>query len=246
MVVAVMTAEEIVATLQKSSLPTVLVEGSDDLTVYRWIEDQLGTLNANMLPCGGRSILLVVYARRDEFSGLKTAFVADRDMWYFTAIPAGYPDIIWTDGYSVENDVYEPSNIETYLTALESLEFDMLLGELVRWFAFEVEEHRAGREARVATHPSRIIPPGQSSLCQRFVDKRGFSEPSSATVAEVTANYKLAVRGKLLFQLLVRFLSATNRTPKYSHAATVDVALRSTLNNPRLARIINEIRAALN
>lgn len=245
MPVAVMTAEEIVATLQKSCLPTFLVEGSDDLAVYRWVEDQLGTLNANVLPCGGRSVLLEVYARRDEFSDLKTAFVADRDMWYFTAIPAGYPGIIWTDGYSVENDAYEPSNIETYLTAQECLEFHKLLRELVRWFAFEVEEYRAGREARVATHPNRVIPHGQSNLCPHFVNERGFTEPSAATVVEVAASYKLGVRGKLLFQLLLRFLSATNRTPKYSRAAAIDVALRSTPNNPRLARIMNEVRVAL-
>ena len=60
------------------------------MMIYRWMEERIGVDEADVLPCGGKSVLLAVYERRTEFSHLKTAFIADRDMWLFTAIPPEY------------------------------------------------------------------------------------------------------------------------------------------------------------
>ena len=61
---------------------------------------------------GGRSNLFAVYDRKSEFGHLPVAFIADQDKELFTQLPAGYEEIIWTQGYSIENDLYagaEPS-----------------------------------------------------------------------------------------------------------------------------------------
>ena len=99
------TVDELVAMLGHAELPTVIVEGKDDMRIYRWVEGRVGSQNANVLPAGGRENLLSVYQRRNEFTHLPVAFVADRDLWLFSGIPEIYHDIIWTLGYSIENDL---------------------------------------------------------------------------------------------------------------------------------------------
>lgn len=74
MPVQVMTVDELVASLRRTTLPTVLVEGSDDMNVYRWIEDRLDPAQVSILTCGGRNTLLQVYERRAEFSRLNHTF----------------------------------------------------------------------------------------------------------------------------------------------------------------------------
>lgn len=238
------TVDELVATIRKSTLPTVLVEGTDDLTIYRWVEAKLARLKLDILPCGGRSTLLSVYQRRAEFPESHVAFVADRDMWLFTSVPDEYSNVVWTDGYSIENDVYEPSSVEELLNPKEEGEMSLVLKEVIKWFAFEVEEYRSGREAQVKYHASRVVKPDTTALCDAFCVARGYSEPSIGTIQEVADEFKLKLRGKTLFQVLVRFLSSSGRDVKYSHAATIDVALRMS-NNPRLKRIMIEVENAL-
>ena len=110
-----LTVEELVATLRNSDLPTVIVEGQDDMRIYRWVEERLGSRTANVLPTGGRPNLLSVYERRREFLDLPVAFVADQDMWLFSGIPTEYGGVIWTEGYSIENDLYADADLEKLL-----------------------------------------------------------------------------------------------------------------------------------
>ncbi len=55
-----LTADELVATLIHTTLPTILVEGTQDMTIYRWLENHIGLSNTDILPCGGRNNLLAV------------------------------------------------------------------------------------------------------------------------------------------------------------------------------------------
>ena len=115
------------------------------MRIYRWVEARLGNRAANVLPTGGRENLLSIYAKRQEFSNLPVAFVADKDMWLFSGIPSTYDEVIWTEGYSIENDLYTDAELENLLEAEEAQEHQQMLEAIVEWFAFEVEEHLAGR-----------------------------------------------------------------------------------------------------
>ena len=46
------TVDELVETLRRSELPTVVVEGENDMQIYRWVEARVGNQNANVLPAG--------------------------------------------------------------------------------------------------------------------------------------------------------------------------------------------------
>ncbi len=221
-----LSVDEIVHALRHSQLPTVLVEGRDDMTAYRWVEERLGFLNANVLPCGGRSPLLDVFNRRHEYPSVATAFLADRDMWLFTAIPTEYEDVIFTTGYSIENDLLDSSPIHGLLSPSESQEFDSIADSLSRWFAFEVECYRAGTTCSCALPVNRLVPRGQTELDVSAVAPRQFREPDTALVTNIRAAFTLKFRGKSLLDLYVRLLAQQNRTSRFSRLNLLEMGAR--------------------
>src|SRR4051794_1832260 len=100
----VLTTDEIVAALKRSNLPTIICEGDNDVVVFREIEYLLKSRRVDFVPSGGRPALLEIFRRRHEFPLLPVMFVADKDMWIFDSIPTEYCDIVFTNGYSIEND----------------------------------------------------------------------------------------------------------------------------------------------
>ena len=236
-----LTEEVLVGMLHNSHLPTVLVEGKDDSQIYQWVERCTGLQKANVLSVGGRETLLAVYRRRNEFPHLPVAFVADKDLWLFSGIPTIYHDIIWTEGYSIENDLYAGADLENLLDVNEVAEHRQVLDAIIEWFAFEVEEHLAGREARVATHPNRVVPPGETKIDQGFRNSRGFRSPNQILHQRIKNAYQLQLRGKTLFQVLVRFLSASNRVSKHSTSGLYEIAVKMISPQPLIDRLIGEI-----
>lgn len=243
------TVRELVATLRRSALPTVLVEGQDDMRIYRWLEARLGSQAANVLPTGGRNNLLQVYEERHKFAGLPVAFVADRDMWLFSGIQPDYDEVIWTEGYSVENDLYADAErehlLENLLDTEEAQEHQKLLEAVVEWFAFEVEEHLAGRPDEVNTHCNQIVPLGHTQMDEDFRKRRGFRPPGAEIHRQIREKYQLQLRGKQLFQLLVRFLSASDRESKFSYPNLYEMAFKIPSSHPLMSRLLREIEHAI-
>ena len=236
-----LTESVLVSVLRRSRLPTVVVEGKDDEQIYRWTEARIGTQNANVLFVGGRETLLSVYKRKHEFAHLPVAFVADRDLWLFSGIPPGYPDIIWTEGYSIENDLYAGANLERLLNADEVDEHRQVLEVIIEWFAFEVEEYLGCRPAHVATGCNRVVPPGKTEMDQGFRQSRGFRPPSEKLHQQIKDEYQLQLRGKSLFEILIRFLNAPNRRPKYRILALYEIAVKMADSHEWIDRLIGEI-----
>ncbi len=239
------TVDELVAALCRSRLPTVIVEGKDDMQIYRWIEGRVGSQNANVLPTGGRNNLLSVYQRRNEYAHLPVAFVADQDLWLFSRIPPDYHGIIWTQGYSIENDLYVGANLENLLDANETKDHQQVLDSIIEWFAFEVEEYLGGREAQVATHCNRVVPPGKTEIDHDFRQSRRFRPPNEEIHRQIKDAYQLKLRGKLLFQMLSRFLNAPNRRPKYPILTLHEIAFKMTPSHELMDRLIHEIKRTI-
>ena len=240
-----LTVDELVAALGRSQLPTVIVEGQVDIQIYRWIEESISNRKVDIQSAGGRNNLLLVYKRRDEFAHLPVAFVADRDLWLFSGIPPGYPDIIWTEGYSIENDLYAGANLENLLNVDEVDEHRQVLEAIIEWFAFEVEEHLACRPAQVDKHCNEIVPLGQNEMDQGFRSSRGFRSPNQTLHQRIKNAYQLQLRGKTLFQMLNRFLNARRRRPKHSTLGLYEIAFKMTLSHPLIDRLIGEIERTI-
>ena len=240
-----LTVDELVAALGRSQLLTVIVEGQVDIQIYRWIEESISNRKVDIQSAGGRNNLLLVYKRRNEFAHLPVAFVADRDLWLFSGIPPIYHDIIWTEGYSIENDLYADANLENLLDADEVEEHQQVLDAIIEWFAFEVGEHLADREARVATSCNRVVPLGETEMDQGFCTRRGFRPPNEEIHQQIKDEYQLQLRGKTLFQILVRFLSAPDRDAKHSTSGLYEIAVKMTSPHPLIDRLIGEIERAI-
>ncbi len=240
-----MTEEEIISILGKTNLPTLLVEGVDDAKIYRSLENELGILGGNILQCTGRNVLISIFRRRDTFKHGKLVWLADLDMWRFSQPPDDLKGIIFTSGYSIENDLYAGSEIESLLEVKERDQHAQLLAAVCRWFAFEVIEHKANGVNRCGTHIDRVIDYSTMDIATGFATSRGFIEPDSAICAQILANYQLQLRGKTLFQALQVILAKPNRKPAYRTRALIDMCLKLYPDNPYMKRLVTEAKAAL-
>ena len=235
------TADEWVVALSRMRDPIVLVEGKDDVQICRWAAERLGIERMDIYPAGGRRTLLALYERRSEYSHLAVAFVADRDLWLFSCIPQGYDDVIWTEGYSIENDLYAGANLEDLLDPDEGAPHRETLESLVEWFAFEVGRHLDGGAAHINKHLDQIVPPGETKVDPDLLASRQFRQPDTALHQQIQDAYQLQLRGKFLFQLLHRFLNAAGRHTQYKFTRLHEKALTSADQHERINRIIREV-----
>ena len=240
-----MTVNRLVETLIRSQTPKIVVEGDDDIVIYRELVRRIGIIDIGLHAAGGREKLLRVYERRNEFAHVPVAFIADQDMWLFSEIPNRYKGIIWTKGYSIENDLYAGAELERLMDASERLEHQKVLDAIVEWFAFEVEEFLAGRAPKVDIHCNRIVPQKQTQIDDEFRKSRGLRKPNPELHRQIREAYQLQLRGKLLFQLLVRFLSESNRATKHSRRGLHEIALKMPDVHPLMDRLMQEIERTI-
>ena len=235
-----LTVDEIVDTLKRSSLTTVLVEGKDDILIYRWIESEIGVVNANFFPCGGRDKLLQVFERRSEFPDLKAIFVADKDAYVYVNPPENLAEIIWTNGYSIENDLYFGRNIESLLDNQEKEIFTTSLNSFIEYYAFEIENYLEGREFCFRNHPQHLICDIQNIVKQDFLEQINFVKAKDEVVENLRENYDVLIRGKSLFALLTRILSKHNRPIKHKKLTLLEHCYR-THKSEKFIELINKI-----
>ncbi len=240
-----MTVEHLVGVLRRARKPNIVVEGDDDVIIYRELAKRIGIIDVVLLPSGGRNNLLQIYERRGEFSQVPVAFIADQDMWMFSGIEPGYDEVIWTTGYSIENDLYSDAGLERLLDENETVEHQQILDSISTWFAFAVEEYLAGNSPQLDLHCDGMVPPGKTELDADFCTRQGFHVPDPDRVKQIRSAYKLLLRGKQLFQLLVRFLSKPSHgfeKASLNDYALYNFALRMPGSHTLLDRLMEEVK----
>lgn len=210
-----LTEDELVALLAHSSLTTILVEGKTDMSIYRWIEDDLGA-KADILVCGCRDTLFKVYNRRREFNHIKTIFLADSDKYVYSSIPIEYSGIIFTKGYSIENDLYQGCQIETLLTKKEDTHFRIALENFIKYYSCQIEKLDTVKDVNLTQHPHQILDVNNSYALREDQVEGGYHNPSTEIITRIKANYDLLIRGHSLIALLLMFLSYSKRHVKHS------------------------------
>lgn len=237
-----LSVDETIAYLKRTSQTTALVEGKDDQRVYRYIEERLADLDLDVLICEGRDGLLAVHRRRDEFPLAPVVFIADKDMWYFTAVPELYASsVIFTHGYSIENDLYVRDVFEALMSAEERAKFQILVQSVARWQAFHVEKFKQSGFCNCDVHVNQFAP--KDILCSNHLAAIGFVEPPADLVIQILDFYPQAVRGKTLFQLLLRILSASQRSSKFSRENLIELGAK--LSNPLIESLCDRTRQAV-
>lgn len=196
------TVDEIISLLQRSSLPTIIVEGKNDMIIYRCFE-QTG-IELDVLAAGGRSNVLKIFSRRNEIAeSKKIVFVADQDVWINFGIPLEFknPKLIFTHGYSIENDVFVDGNLEKLVPTERSSGFSNDLSKFVKWYAYALTKHQANAEYSIKTHPNEILKEPEVDVSQ--------DRYAASFFESIFTDYKMKLRGKSLFGILLRNVGPT-------------------------------------
>lgn len=219
--------DELVQTLKRTSLPTVIIEGADDVIVYRGIE-QLTCGSGNylsILPVGGREKVIELFRRRDEFSGKQVSYIADSDCWVLTGIPGELLDesLVFTHGYSIENDVLADEDFESLLFDVDKPVYRAELEKFIKWFSLTYSRHVAGASEglHIGAHPNRIL--DNSESWEDLIALRDGEIFPVDIHKKISEDYKKYLRGKSLLAVLMRRLSYTGRVPRHHHLALLEM-----------------------
>ena len=157
-----------------------------------------------------------------------------------------YEDIIWTQGYNFENDLYAEANLEHLLEPYEIWRHQQVRNSVIKWFAFEVEEFLAERPIQINFELSEIILQGELELDKEFCQGRRFRKPQSNRVHQIKEEYKHRLPGKFLFQILARFLNTRGRNFNFNVTdhSLYDIALTMRDSQP-LNGLIEKIEQKL-
>jgi hypothetical protein len=237
----------------------VIVEGKTDKRIYWWLRDRFGTGSARVFDARSVDELLKVHAQKTtlfEERGVAVAFIADRDLRRLFCTNPQPADIVWTEGYCIENDLYEgyvKDHLESLLEAPEIKQLEKMRNAIVKWFAFEYEqfqERKLPSDTEVGAKLDVLVPQNSTHVDPNFLEKREFTEPNCELVRRFKSEYNLKVAGKLLFQMLARFLEDSDRVRKYPGSQTYtleqmyEMAGKST-SNSKTKRLITEIEQEL-
>lgn len=236
--------DELIATLKRTSLPTVVTEGKDDVVVLRKLEQVFADFGVSVFPAGGRDKVLAVFDRRSELPADVTfIFIADKDKWIYGSIPTDKvaPELIFTDGYSIENDCYRDGNFESLLTAAERTAFLAELDDFVKWYALALSRHLVDPRNGYDKHPNELFD-GPVSFNDHCTCAHSEAYPFALRDA-IRGDYGRLLRGKSLMGLILRQLSGRRRRP--SHNATAMLEFSATSPGAYLQRIINAVEAVL-
>ena len=104
-----------------------------------------------------------------------------------------------------------------------------------------------GDAAYVAEGFDEIVPRGKIELDDAFLKRRGFQPPSEEHYQQIREAYDLQLRGKLLFQILIRFLNAADRELRFqtTHHGLFAIALDRPVSSQLFDRLIQEVEGKL-
>jgi hypothetical protein len=240
----VLSVDDIIVTLNHSAFPSLIIEGKDDILVFRRLEQNVSIRGFTILPAGGRSAVLELFRRRNEIRNQDGVFFfADRDLWLFDVVPAEYRHdrLMFTVGYSIENDMYIDGELEALLTPAEQIRFTEDIETYLAYYCRVVSGYLSGQgDNGLADHPNMVLDnPAELNLrCEAL----GGIAVSAEIASTIRTNYFTHLRGKTLFQIILRQLSKGGRNPKYSKAALFD--LGAVRNGPSMRRVLEWVESA--
>lgn len=224
-----LTTQEILSTLRHSCITNVLVEGVDDLQWYGLML-QKAKICAEPIQAGGRENLLSVFEQLTPSERVTNICVADQDIWYFIGIPKQYSDVVFTTGYSIENDVLHNSAAINLISEDELQLIEKYRSILSEWFAFCIDEKKQGRTPVLDVHPEHIVKKEGEAVSWRpnYQSQIGFVRPKELDVKKVYDEFYLGFRGKSLVKLYALILSSRKgKNPKYSDSQLMDIAVQA-------------------
>ena len=241
------TVDEIVATLARSSEPTVLVEGRQDMSALRKLEDLV--VGSSIMSCGSKDAVLSLLERRLEFANVPCVFLVDLDFWYYDGIPDKYEGnacLVTTSGYSIENDLLFQSRVFDFYDDEDMKKYNQVLDELNRWWAFVLLQRGRGIKVSIQDGIRGIIgdPANPSLKEERFSDASNpFVEPCSEFLRSSRECLEMGIRGHQYAELH-KFLLVQKGKFYKSLAGGLYVMVGTLGDSPHLNRVVSSIKEA--
>jgi hypothetical protein len=239
-----LTIDEIVSSIQKSQLISVVIEGKDDVVAFRTLERDLNQEfknNITLVPAGGRSKVLQIL---DQIKGSKALdrciFICDKDIWVFSGVPdeISAAGVITTEGYSIENDIIRDYPPTDFMDDSEIIQYDSEVNYFSQWFAEQVKFALDGKENNLSLFPGVI-------LDKKPRDDFGYvcdpDHQCASLFQMITAENRKYIRGKSLLQVAMRQLSRKGRASKHHHLSFLEHG--SVRRGKWFSRIISEVNS---
>ena len=242
-----LTADIIIETLKSSNLKTVLIEGIDDVDIYRTIEEYLDITDISFLECQGKTNLLNVFERRNEINE-NVLFICDSDLWVILGKPNIYEDdkLITTEGYSIENDIY--SDGEEFLLKLfksnEVTKRDEIIRSICEWYSHEISLilQNSAHDCKfsdVTILNTSIMKKYSAQFEQSFLTKRNYIVAEKELYDSIINDFKSKLRGKFIFQIFEKiFQERQKKSIKYTKSQLFDMVLNFVLTDNDEEKII--------
>jgi hypothetical protein len=235
------TVDELFELLKRTGLPTVLVEGKDDIIFYRRVEEGLSELGIDILPAGNKQAVLQLRDKlNDESIKKPIIFIVDNDLWVHFGDERNDAGVITTDGYSIENDIFSDGELCTLLNKDECPRFEAELERFIRWYALAVSRQLRGVACEFRTHPTKVLEdPGFYEQQLKLLDDEAYPD---GLYSEIFSNYQRLLRGKSLFALLLRQLSRAHRKTKFGVYQLMEIgAARKGRKYDRICALVRDV-----
>jgi hypothetical protein len=155
-----------------------------------------------------------------------TAFIVDKDLWVYPEclVPEGLDDVVTTTGYSIENDLFIDGDLEFLMEAEEKEEFERELFKFCKWYALAVSRNLRGAESTFRTHPQKVLDEPDFYEAETVLHE-GEIYPQEL-FDKITSHYAHFLRGKSLFALILRQLSAKRRDIKFGGKQLMEIGAK--------------------
>ncbi len=228
-------------TLKNSNIPTVIVEGKDDIVIYRHLEDEF---DINVLAVGGRKEVLKIFdATLDDprLENKTLIFIADKDTWCNTGIPLEYQadNLIFTTGYSLENDVFIDHECQKIIDNHHNKnQFYQDKERFITWYALALQARIDSLNPMPTTRDLSTNPFHLFKEYDEFIKLLENETYPTELQQRLTEKFPLTIHGKSLLTLFIK-----NCKEFKIQAMFQTVAVKRGKN---IERIFNDVEKAFN
>ena len=228
---------EIISTIKRSDLLNVIIEGKDDILVYRKLEKIYFDQDLSLIAAGCRPKVLQVFDEIKSTEELKNCiFIVDQDTWIINGVPLKYSHdrVLTTTGYSIENDVYIDTKIEDIIDTHKNIhEYKDHLEKYIKWFTLALS-----RNSSLKITPFKFFE-SENSI-NKFTLLDNGEVFNDQLHQDLSQNYHYKLRGKNLLSLGAWFL---NDKATSGHFNTQSWMIQTPINidNGHIQNLFNKV-----